>query len=119
MGGVLTSLALDTLIDWKDPDVLAIGRKLIGRDAPGDQLAGIRAIGLTGDASDLARLKALSKDDAPLASGGRGFGFMPSISISRAARTAIQNIEQRSSSPTPAIAEAGPLSRQHRPNPEK
>jgi len=95
MGGVLTSLALDTLIDWHDPEVLAIGRKLVVRDAPGDQLAGIRAIGLTGDASDLPELRAFSKDDAALASGGRGFGLMPAISISRAARTAIQNIEQR------------------------
>jgi hypothetical protein len=95
MGGVLTTLALDTLIDWHDPDVPAIGRRLIAREAPGDQLAGIRAIGLTGDASDLPRLRALSKDDSALGSGGRGFGLMPAISISRAARTAIENIEQR------------------------
>jgi HEAT repeat protein len=95
MGGVLTSLALDTLIDWRDPQVLTIGRKLISRDAPGDQLAGIRAIGLTGDESDLPRLRELSKDDKGLASGGRGFGLMPAISIARAARTAIQNIGQR------------------------
>jgi hypothetical protein len=94
MGGVLTTLALDTLIDWHDPGVLAIGRKLVGRDAPGDQLAGIRAIGLTGDASDLPQLRALSKDDTALASGGRGFGLMPAISIARAAKTAIQNIEK-------------------------
>jgi HEAT repeat protein len=94
MGGVLTSLALDTLIDWHDPEVLAIGRKLIIRDAPGDQLAGIRAIGLTGDESDLPKLKELSKDDKTLASGGRGFGLMPAISISRAAKVAIRNIEQ-------------------------
>jgi HEAT repeat protein len=94
MGGVLTSLALDTLIDWHDPEVLAIGRKLIIRDAPGDQLAGIRAIGLTGDESDLSKLKELSKDDKTLASGGRGFGLMPAISISRAAKIAIRNIGQ-------------------------
>jgi HEAT repeat protein len=94
MGGVLTSLALDTLIDWHDPEVLAIGRKLIIREAPGDQLAGIRAIGLTGDESDLPKLRELSKDDKTLASGGRGFGLMPAISISRAAKVAIRNIGQ-------------------------
>ena len=65
IGGVLTTLALDALIDWHDPEVLPIGRKLIAREAPGDQLAGIRAIGLTGDASDLPQLRALAKDDAP------------------------------------------------------
>ena len=92
MGGVLTSLALDTLIDWHDGEVLSIGRQLIARDAPGDQLVGIRAIGLTGDESDLPKLRELSKDDKALASGGRGFGLMPTISISRAAKTAMQNI---------------------------
>jgi HEAT repeat protein len=95
MGGVLTSLTLNALIDWRDPEVLSIGRKLIARDAPGDQLAGIRAIGLTGDESDLSRLRELAKDNQTLASGGRGFGLMPAISISRAAKTAIQNIGQR------------------------
>jgi hypothetical protein len=98
MGGVLTSLALDTLIDWRDPEVLAIGRNLIARKEPGDQLIGIRAVGITGDASDLPRLRDLAKDDAALNSGARGFGLMPAISISRAAKTAIQNIEQRTRS---------------------
>jgi HEAT repeat protein len=95
MSGVLTSLALDALVDWRDPEVISIARKLIRREAPGDRLAGIRAIGLTGDASDLPTLRELSKDDAALASRGRGFGLMPAISIARAAKTAIQNIEQR------------------------
>jgi HEAT repeat protein len=95
LGGVLTTLALDTLIDWHDPEALSLGRKLILREAPGDRLAGVRAIGITGDASDLARLRELAKDDKALASGGRGFGLMPAISIARAAATAIQNIEQR------------------------
>jgi HEAT repeat protein len=67
MGGVLTTLALDALVDWHDPEVLAIGRKLMARDQPGDQLAGIRAVGLTGDASDLLRLRELAKDDTALA----------------------------------------------------
>ena len=38
MGGVLTSLALDTLVDWHDPEVLPIARKLVARKEPGDQL---------------------------------------------------------------------------------
>lgn len=95
MGGVLTSLALDTLIDWHDAEVLSIGRKLVQRSDPGDELAGIRAIGLTGDASDLLKLLELSKNDEALGSGSRGFGLMPAISISRAAKTAIGNIEHR------------------------
>jgi hypothetical protein len=101
MGGVLTTLALDTLVDWHDPDVPEIARKLMSGNQPGDQLAGIRAIGLAGDSSDLPRLRELAKDDAPLASGGRGFGLMPAISISRAAKTAIQSIAQRAVSHEP------------------
>jgi HEAT repeat protein len=94
-GGVMTSLAFDNLIDWHDPEVLPIARILLDRSEPGDRLAGIRAIGLTGDSSDLPKLRELAKDDEELASGGRGFGLMPAISISRAASTAIQNIEKR------------------------
>jgi hypothetical protein len=51
LGGVLTSLAVDTLVDWHDPEVLGIARKLVTRKEPGDQLIGVRVIGLTGDAT--------------------------------------------------------------------
>jgi HEAT repeat protein len=95
LGGVLTSLAVDTLVDWHDAEVLPIARQLILHKEPGDQLIGIRAIGITGDSTDLPKLRDLVKDDTALSTGSRGFGLMPSISISRAARTAIQHIEAR------------------------
>jgi hypothetical protein len=95
LGGVLTSLAIDTLVDWHDPEVLGIARKLVSNKEPGDQLIGVRVIGLTGDASDLPKLKELAKDETTLGSGSRGFGLMPAVSISRAARTAVQKIEAR------------------------
>jgi HEAT repeat protein len=96
LGGVLTSLAIDTLVDWHDPDVLGIARKLVTHKEPGDQLIGARVIGLTGDASDLPRLKELAKDETALTAGNRGFGLMPAVSISRAAKTAVQSIQARS-----------------------
>jgi HEAT repeat protein len=95
MGGVLTSLAIDTLVDWHDPEVLSIARKLIAHKEPGDQLIAVRVMGLRGDATDLPKLRELAKDDTPLSSGSRGFGLMPAISISRAAKTAVQSIEAR------------------------
>jgi hypothetical protein len=95
LGGVLTSLAMDTLIDWHDPEVASIGRRLIARKEPGDQLIGVRAVGLTGNASDLPALRELAKDKTALNSGARGFGLMPAISVARAAKTAIENIERR------------------------
>ena len=95
LGGVMTALAVDILIDWHDPEVAAIGRKLIARPEPGDKLIGIRAVGLTGNASDLPALRELAKDDTMMSSGSRGFGLMPAVSIARASHTAIANIEQR------------------------
>jgi hypothetical protein len=95
LGGVLTSLAIDTLIDWHDAQVLTLGRKLIDHKEPGDQLIGVRVVGLTGDATDLPKLRELAKDEAALSSGSRGFGLMPSISVSRAAKTAVRTIEAR------------------------
>ena len=97
LGGMQATLALDILIDWHDPAVIEIGRKLMDSQEPADQLIGIRAAGLAGDASDLPRLKALMKDDMQLNSGSRGFGLMPAISLARAARTALENIEKRPS----------------------
>jgi hypothetical protein len=95
LGGIQTALAIDILIDWKDTAVLKIGRSLIARKEPADQLAGIRAVGIAGDASDLPALKELAKNDTELSSGSRGFGFMPAVSLSRAARTAMASIRQR------------------------
>ena len=91
----MTSLAMNALMDWNDPEVPAIGRKLMSNRDPGDQLIGIRAIGLRGDASDLAALRELMKNDTQMGQGSRGFGLMPAISIARAAKTAAQNIEER------------------------
>jgi hypothetical protein len=91
----MTALAVDILVDWHDPEVAAIGRKLIARQEPGDKLIGIRAVGLTGNASDLPALRELAKDDTMMGAGSRGFGLMPAISIARASHTAIANIEQR------------------------
>jgi len=95
LGGVMTALALDILIDWHDTQVASIGRALMTHKEPGDELVGIRAVGLTGDSSDLPALRTLEKDDTMLGAGRRGFGLMPAVSISHAARTAIQNIERR------------------------
>ena len=95
MGGVMTSLAVNALTDWSDADVLPIGRKLMKHRDPGDQLAGIRVVGLMGDPSDLASLRELMKNDEKMGQGSRGFGLMPAISIGRAARTAAENITQR------------------------
>jgi HEAT repeat protein len=95
MGGMASTLAVDILIDWRDPEIASIGRKLMAHPDPGDQIAGIHAIGLAGDASDLPRLREMEKNDAAMGAGNRGFGLMPAISVGRAAHTAIHNIAAR------------------------
>jgi hypothetical protein len=97
VGGMQAALALDILIDWRDAEVAGIGRRLMTGKNPADQLVGIRAVGVAGDGSDLPRLRELAKNDTELNAGSRGFGFMPAVSISRAAKTAIENIESRTS----------------------
>jgi len=94
-GGLLTSLAMDALLEWNDAKALEIGRKLLARAEPGDQLIGVRVVGLLGDKSDLAKLQELTKSDMQMGQGSRGFGLMPAISLARAATTAIENINAR------------------------
>ena len=98
MGGVMTTLALDTLIDWHDPEVASLGRKLMDRTDPADKLAGIRMIGRSGDSSDLPnRARAGEGQRKPGGGSARGFGLMPAISISKRAAMAIQSLlESRS-----------------------
>jgi HEAT repeat protein len=95
LGGIQTTLALDILIDWHDPQVVTLGRKLVASKNPADQLVGIRALGVSGDETDLPLLREVAKNDTEMSSGSRGFGFMPAVSLSRAAKTAIGSIEAR------------------------
>jgi len=56
----------------------------------------MRALGQIGDASDLPKLREIEqKETDTVSANNRGFGLMPAISISRAARTAIGQIEAR------------------------
>lgn len=108
LGGMQSTLALDILIDWRDPEVIAIGRKLMTSKEPADELIGIRAAGIAGDTSDIPRLNELMKSDMQLNSGSRGFGLMPAVSLARAARTAVANIERRAATDSPALPRRDP-----------
>lgn len=94
-GGVMTSLAVDALLEWHDAEALAVGRKLMSRREPGDRLVGVRVVGLLGDSRDMEALRKLASDDIQLGQTSRGFGLMPAISMARAARTAMESIQQR------------------------
>ncbi len=94
-GGVATHLALGALAERRDSDALPAARKLLRRTDPGDQLAGIRVVGMLGDATDLPVLRTIAKNDTAMGGGNRGFGLMPAISLARAAKTAMDGIAAR------------------------
>jgi hypothetical protein len=61
-----------------------------------DQLYAMRILGAAGDRSDLPRLERIAAvHEETLSQRDRGFGFMPAVNLSRAARAAISVIESR------------------------
>jgi HEAT repeat protein len=94
-GGLVAAMALSRAVQFNDPSVLAVARRLMAaKDIP-LRLAALRAIGDLGDSSDLPLLRELAARAESVSAGGRGFGLVPSLDISRAAQNAIRQIESR------------------------
>jgi len=94
-GGLIGAAALDRAVTFHDPHVPEVARGLLsGRDIS-DKLAAMRALAVMGDANDIPALQEIARKETEMVSAGRGFGLMPSISLSRAAKTTIEKIEAR------------------------
>ena len=95
--GIVGSLAIEQLIKLKEPQALPLGRELMKSSDPADLMAAMRILGMMGEKSDISALEAVAKrfPEATLSSTGRGFGFMPAISLDHAANTSIQQIRSR------------------------
>jgi len=95
-GGLVGEQAIHRLAQRNEPEALDVARLLLtSKEAP-DRLAAIAVIGQMGDRSDLPPLREIQqKETGELSNKGRGFGLIPSFSLSRAAKTAIENIESR------------------------
>ena len=94
-GGAVGLAALSRAARFDEPATLPVARKLLsGNDAAGKLIA-LLIVGECGDAGDLPRLRELAAKSQPLGTRGRGFGLMPSLDISRAAKNAIGGIEKR------------------------
>ena len=95
--GIVGSLAIEQLIKLKEPKALDLGRELMKSGDPADLMAAMRVLGMMGDKSDIPSLEAVAKrfPEATLSSTGRGFGFMPAISLDHAANTSIAQIRDR------------------------
>jgi len=96
-GGMTGEQSLHLLARRREPEALVVARAwLPGKQTP-DRLAAISVIGQLGDQSDIAALREIQlQETGELSNKGRGFGFTPAFSLSRAAKTAIHDIENRS-----------------------
>ena len=95
-GGLVGTAALDRAQTFDDPRVIETARRLLGNKDVSDKLAAMRVIGAKGDESDIRGLREIQeKETGMVSSAGRGFGLMPAISLSRAAQTTIEKIEER------------------------
>jgi HEAT repeat protein len=94
-GGPVAAMALSRAVEFADPGVLPVARRMMAtKDVP-LRLAALRAIGDLGNSSDLPALRTLAAKAENATPGGRGFGLMPALDLSRAAQNAIRQIEQR------------------------
>lgn len=95
-GGLVGTSALNRAVIFHDDRVPPIARQLLASSDVSDKLAGMQALAQVGDAGDLPALREIAeKETAMVSSKGRGFGLMPAISLSHAARTTIEKIESR------------------------
>ncbi|SPE42005.1 conserved exported hypothetical protein [Candidatus Sulfopaludibacter sp. SbA3] len=95
-GGMVGDMAIDRLADMDAAGALKVARELLNSPQVPDKLYAMRVIGAYGDRSDLPALRKIAASGQEnLAQRNRGFGFMPPISLARAADTAIRAIEGR------------------------
>jgi HEAT repeat protein len=94
-GGLVAAMALSRAVQFEDPSVVAVARRLMTSKDVTLRLAALRTIGDLGDQIDLPGLRELAARAENVTPGGRGFGLMPSLDLSRAAQNAIRQIDSR------------------------
>jgi hypothetical protein len=95
-GGMTGDMAIERLAQLDSTTALTIARELLGSPQVPDKLYAMRILSSFGGASDLPDLKRIAASEQEnLTQHDRGFGLMPAINLSRAAKTAIASIEAR------------------------
>ena len=95
-GGMIGDMALERILELDSKLALSTARRLIQSAQVPDRLYAIRVMAQAGDRSDLPRLTPIAKTAEDLGTQpNRGFGFMPPISLARAAQSAIAQIDTR------------------------
>ena len=94
--GVAGVIALERAAAFHNRTVLPVARQMLATGDAASQVIALGVIGDLGDASDLPKLREMAAKPEPIASRGRGFGFMPVIDLARVAQNAAGAIEMRS-----------------------
>jgi len=94
-GGLIGAAALDRALAFQDPRVPGVARTLLAGNDISDKLAAMRVLLEMGDTTDIPTLQEIARKETEMVTAGRGFGLMPAISLSRAAKTTIEKIESR------------------------
>jgi HEAT repeats len=94
-GGIVGAAALNRALQFNDPRVVGVARALVDQPDVSDRLAGMHALAMVGDASDLPKLQEIAAREKVAMAQNRGFGLMPPISLSKAAQTTMEAIQKR------------------------
>jgi HEAT repeat protein len=94
-GGAVGVAALSRAAEFDETATLPVARKLASGNDPAAKLIALPIVGDCGDASDLPKLREMAAKSQQVGVRGRGFGLMPALDISRAAKNAIEGIEKR------------------------
>jgi hypothetical protein len=93
--GVAGVTALERAAAFHNRGVVPVARQVLAKGDAASQVIALGVIGDLGDASDLPRLREMAAKPEPIASRGRGFGFMPVIDLARVAQNTAAAIEKR------------------------
>ena len=93
--GIAGLTALERAAAFHNRAVVPLARQVLAKGDAASQVIALGVIGDLGDASDLPKLREMAAKSEPIASRGRGFGFMPVIDLARVAQNAAAAIEKR------------------------
>jgi HEAT repeat protein len=94
-GGAVGVTALSRAAQFDEPAALPVARKLLSGIDPAGKLIALVIVADCGDSGDLPRLRELAAKSETVGIRGRGFGLMPALDVSRAAKNAIESIQKR------------------------
>jgi len=94
-GGIVGAISLSRIAALDGAEALLLARKLLSSADVTDRVLALRIIGDNGNASDLPALQSMADQSVELMARQRGFGLMPPIDLSQAAKRTIAQVQNR------------------------